>query len=983
MEVLVINDCTLDSSRRIADDFSRFDPRVRVIDHDVNLGLGAARNTGLREARGEYVTFPDSDDIIATGAYARMVQTLDRSGSVFATGPAEEFGGKRKRYWTTDSPVFDEDREGVRVASHPELIEDHTAWNKVFRRTFLLESRVEWPIGVKCEDVAPSARAYVAAKSVDVVSEVVYLYRRRPDSITTALGSAAAFSDWITQSLEALRAVDGAPPAVRARLSRKILVREYLVSVRLSAITGASSVVREAMRRLAETGSHNLSSDDLTGVSAADRLRIGLTAGGHFDALARWSDRTARARKDDLELDAALVPEEFRQLLGFGRVGPVDHVDYPDEVPHRESESSDELGDSTPLLSVVIPTHNVVEYLDETIRSVLSSRDVDLEVVIVDDWSTDGTHDIALRHAARDPRVRVYRSSGRGGGQARNLGVELARGRYLAFSDGDDLVPPNAYWKMLRVARTSAAEIVTAKHLRTYAASTWDPTDKLYPLIGTFTDTSVREQPSLIHPRTIWNRVFLRKFWETEVSPFCGAPRANDIVPFTSAILRASRVAYVPIVSYIYRARPGRGSMTAQLGSASSIVSYMSEESTCAELVLASDSPGLISKYWHTVLTEDGFGNLRLYLESQKERSFDDATASSWVNRLLTTAPLDSYRLLSPEQQAVWALVASGNTRSASAMVEATRRPASLALEQTVELVDSLCATRMLASKALDFILWKYLIRRLVDEAKSLTLTDAAAGIHALRSSGRLNAFVTAPGTREDNVVRAARLNAPQDILDLSKPTPHHENVSVRDSGGSVVFSGESVEGALAYQWLFVRGTGRSGRVRRVPIALIRFDRGSVRWSAEVSKDVVRTEGEGEIWCSYEDSTGVHHSKTALVLQSGKVFPRDQPTDGAMSSFRDAQHAFRAGRWDEAISLLADRASAGTSTTNELVLLARAYREVLQYDEAASALKSARAMQPADGNIRSEHRNARIRALYQRSFARVLPLPKNLSKALR
>lgn len=892
MEVLVINDCTRDSSARIAQEFARHDARVRVIHHDQNMGLGAARNTGLRLALGEYITFPDSDDIVVAGAYARMLNSLDETGSSFATGPAQEFGDKRKRYWTTDTPVFDEDRSGVDIAAYPALIEDHTAWNKVFRRSFLLSNGIDWPVGVKCEDVVPSVRAYAAAVAVDVVADVVYLYRRRRDSITTALGSAAAFADWVDQSIAALRAADDAPSAAKSNLAEKILVREYLGSVRLSAVPDAAPDVQQTLHRLAELGCRYLASGALTMVRAADRLRIGLTAGGHFEELARWCDRSASVRQDDLEAATTRVPAEFRRLLGFGAVDSIVRPGAACDVSRDRVEQTGSARAESPELSVIVPTCNVGEYLDETLRSILAARHVDLEVIVVDDWSTDNTREIASLHERRDRRVRAVRSVGRGGGQARNLGVELARGHYLAFADGDDIVPPDAYWKMISVARSSSAELVTAKHLRVYPSSIWDPSDRLYPLVGTITDTDISEYVSLIHPRTVWNRVYLKEFWSTSVAPFCGAPRANDIVPFTSAVLHAKKIAFVPVFSYLYRARPGRASMTAKLGDPSSVVSYMSEELTCSQMVASSGDPRLIAKYWHTVLTEDGWGNLKRYLAAQTWTSFDDLSVAPWVARLLDAAPVDAYRAISPEQQAVWALVAKGEIRFAREMTEAAQKAGALTFDEMLKTIEAAVLTDALSDKALDYIIWKHLVRRVINDRRSLTPEQAESAVRVFQSSGRASRFVAVPGTFEDQVVRATLLDLPERLLDLDAPTARPDPADVRFSADFLHLSGTSVPSATDYRWLFRRGHDDAGHVLRVPVALVQYDSVAGRWTADVPRVAFEVTGRWELWMSYEDAVGVRSSSTGLVIEDAAVTNGSQTlTEGASTAVRHAMRS--------------------------------------------------------------------------------------------
>src|SRR5262245_22830573 len=91
-----------------------------------------------------------------------------------------------------------------------------------------------------------------------------------------------------------------------------------------------------------------------------------------------------------------------------------------------------------PAVSVIMPAYNAEPYLHLAIESVLRQTFTDLELVIVDDGSTDGTVAVAKAYAARDPRVLLLQQSNAGPGPARNTGFSAAQGRFFAFLDSDD-----------------------------------------------------------------------------------------------------------------------------------------------------------------------------------------------------------------------------------------------------------------------------------------------------------------------------------------------------------------------------------------------------------------------------------------------------------------------------------------------------------------------------------------------------------------
>lgn len=101
-----------------------------------------------------------------------------------------------------------------------------------------------------------------------------------------------------------------------------------------------------------------------------------------------------------------------------------------------------------PMVSVIIPAYNSLPHIFETLDSVLKQTMGDLEIIVVDDGSTDGTADTVSGY---DPRIRVLRQENQGIAAARNAGLAAARGRYLAFFDHDDIWHPGKLQAQLAI----------------------------------------------------------------------------------------------------------------------------------------------------------------------------------------------------------------------------------------------------------------------------------------------------------------------------------------------------------------------------------------------------------------------------------------------------------------------------------------------------------------------------------------------------
>lgn len=118
-----------------------------------------------------------------------------------------------------------------------------------------------------------------------------------------------------------------------------------------------------------------------------------------------------------------------------------------------------------PRISVIVPVYNVEQYLDQCMESLLGQTLADIEILLVNDASTDRSLEKA-QHYARDPRVRVLDKPHGGLGDTRNWGVRQARGTYLSFVDSDDWLAPDALACIDKAAQAQQADIVFFDYVR-------------------------------------------------------------------------------------------------------------------------------------------------------------------------------------------------------------------------------------------------------------------------------------------------------------------------------------------------------------------------------------------------------------------------------------------------------------------------------------------------------------------------------------
>ncbi len=106
-----------------------------------------------------------------------------------------------------------------------------------------------------------------------------------------------------------------------------------------------------------------------------------------------------------------------------------------------------------PLISVIVPVYNIMDCLPRCVQSLRQQTYRNLEILLVDDGSTDGTGQLCDRLAAEDERIRVLHKANGGTSSARNMGIESAQGAFLGFVDSDDYVEPDMYMQLYQAAR--------------------------------------------------------------------------------------------------------------------------------------------------------------------------------------------------------------------------------------------------------------------------------------------------------------------------------------------------------------------------------------------------------------------------------------------------------------------------------------------------------------------------------------------------
>ena len=205
LHVIAVDDGSTDSSAEILKEFEG-QLELQVVTQK-NQGLGAARNSGVAAIKQtDYLMFLDSDDALAPGALHTMVAMITESKSDFVVGDVTRMKGlTRLRRVDTRKFFKAGSRTNATFLSEPQSLLDVTAWNRLFNFEFYKRTAIRFP-SIFFEDMSEMTRAYIEAKSFDVLSKSIYLWRVRTEgalSITQQTNATKKLEDRLT-SLRAI-----------------------------------------------------------------------------------------------------------------------------------------------------------------------------------------------------------------------------------------------------------------------------------------------------------------------------------------------------------------------------------------------------------------------------------------------------------------------------------------------------------------------------------------------------------------------------------------------------------------------------------------------------------------------------------------------------------------------------------------------------------------------------------------------------------
>lgn len=204
------------------------------------------------------------------------------------------------------------------------------------------------------------------------------------------------------------------------------------------------------------------------------------------------------------------------------------------------------------LISIIVAVYNIKEYLPRCIDSVLAQTYENLEVILVDDGSTDESGKICDGYAERDKRIQVIHKENGGLSDARNAGLDAAAGTYIGFVDGDDWIEPDMYRAMYEACEREGAQIAACRYKQITGAGVIDASTGNSVSLSKTEAMEIYvcgDERYLIY-NSVWSKLFLAELIRGMRFPV--GKNSEDIMFTTRAFCKMERLVYLDTAYYNY-----------------------------------------------------------------------------------------------------------------------------------------------------------------------------------------------------------------------------------------------------------------------------------------------------------------------------------------------------------------------------------------------------------------------------------------------
>lgn len=413
IEIVCVNDGSTDSSLQILQEYAGSDSRVKIFSQK-NGGEGAAKNAGISHSTGKYVAILDPDDYVDSDFYEKLARVALKNGTVVTKGES-----KIEKDGEVSAPSYDLNAFILENTGKLPLFSRfyYQHCTAVYVREFLTKNKITFGLASVGADLEFLLKLGMRTESISIVPGAFHYYVQSSEGVSRIYNDSyfnanLAYTNSCVDLLNTRNKFDsGYYIYLKGRLTQLLDVVLPQFVQRESDFSAIKSFLEEATKIVNK-------------IRDLKKLINLFPAGDSSNAFA---------------------------FLSFGAEEVMARMALSRETTFKSEK---------PFVSVVVPVYNTGKYLRECLDSICGQTLRNIEIICVNDGSTDGSLSILEEYVARDPRVRVFSQENFGQGHARNVGLDLARGEYVYFMDSDDCLPLAALQKEYACAKAAELDML-------------------------------------------------------------------------------------------------------------------------------------------------------------------------------------------------------------------------------------------------------------------------------------------------------------------------------------------------------------------------------------------------------------------------------------------------------------------------------------------------------------------------------------------
>lgn len=480
-ELILVEDGSTDNSREICRRVGMDDIRISLVRQERNQGVSRARNAGIEAAKGKYLFFLDSDDTIHPRLIETLYKIMEKEGAAIATEFYCYDGEKMEREQNEEGDY--EKSERYRFLNNQLALEEllngargsfNGIGGKMIRRRSLESIRFDENL-ISGEDTKFMYQLLADGADAVTLDRNWYYYRKHETCVSQEM-----IKVWVSKYISLRYICDNEMKygRVKSAIRYEKYIMRCMIEWKLLNRQLRDSEGREYLNELARR-EKKVAVFELVNKEYKRSFCLMFSCYPLYVMYRKRMEfyrKKEQIEKEKIQRNQMEYWQRKRMLRELRRMQQENEVEYrikKEYIPNREVKEIKNIIEEKRVynekISVIIPMYNTEAYIRQCIKSVCNQTYHNLEIIVVDDGSTDQGVNICKELKEHDDRIYLVEQENRGVSAARNRGLDMATGKYVFFLDSDDAIHPLLFEELIYQAEEFQADLALCEYEKQYA----------------------------------------------------------------------------------------------------------------------------------------------------------------------------------------------------------------------------------------------------------------------------------------------------------------------------------------------------------------------------------------------------------------------------------------------------------------------------------------------------------------------------------